>query len=126
MANVVFRRRRTPANSITGSRKIYIFGMVLCHSRAVFFSSTFSAKGLPQRVPTAVVDMDHSAMSRSVTLSLARRNPDDIYRGRCESYDDALDRVRRGKIFGFLRHRRTSGEEHPRRQRPRGSSTTPT
>lgn len=84
-----------------GSRKIYIFGMVLVPLVTVFFFLDLLGEGLPQRVPTAVVDMDQSAMSRSVTRSLDAIQMISIDE-RCESYDDALDRVRQGKIFGFF------------------------
>lgn len=84
-----------------GSRKMYIFGMVLVPIFvAVFFLSILS-EGLPDHVPTAVVDLDHSTMSRTLTRNLRSLQVLDI-NTECESYDQALDHVRQGDIFGFF------------------------
>lgn len=48
-----------------------------------------------------MVDLDHSAMSRTVTRSLNALQGIDVSQ-RCESYDEALDKVRSGEIFGFF------------------------
>ena len=83
------------------SRKIYFFGMILVPVFvAVFFLSLLSPV-LPLKVPTAIVDLDHSTMSRSITRSLNATELIDIT-GHCESYDDALRRIRKGEIFGFF------------------------
>lgn len=84
-----------------GSRKIYLFGMVLVPVFvAVFFMSLLSPS-LPNRVPTAVVDLDHSEMSREVTRNLKALQTIDIVKD-YESYDAALAGVRRGEVFGFF------------------------
>lgn len=83
------------------SRRMYIFGMVIVPVFvAVFFLSILS-EGLPEHVPTAVVDLDHSSMSRSVTRTLKTLQLLDISED-CESYDDALASVREGAVFGFF------------------------
>lgn len=82
-------------------RKIYLFGMLLVPICVALFFIDFLSEGLPQRVPTAVVDLDHSAMSRSVTRSLQAMQMLDITH-HCESYDNALEDVRAGKVFGFF------------------------
>ncbi len=84
-----------------GSRKMYIFGMLVVPLVMAFFFLDLLSPGLPNHVPTAVVDLDHSPMSRSVTQSLSALQVIDLSE-RCESYDEALDRVRQGKIFGFF------------------------
>ena len=83
------------------SRRMYLCGMVIVPLFiAVFFLSILS-EGLPEHVPTAVVDLDHSSMSRSVTRSLKALQLLDINQ-ECESYDKALDAVRQGSVFGFF------------------------
>ena len=83
------------------SRKMYIFGMVAVPVlMAVFFLSLLKP-GLPLKVPTAVVDLDHSSMSRTVTRSLNALELIDISR-KLESYDEALAGIRRGEIYGFF------------------------
>lgn len=84
-----------------GSRRMYIFGMILVPVFvAVFFLSLLN-EGLPDKVPTGVVDMDHSAMSRSINRSLNALQVIDIQED-LESYDEALAEIRKGSIFGFF------------------------
>ena len=83
------------------SRRIYLCGMILVPVlTGVFFLSILN-KGLPERVPTAVVDLDQSTMSRTVTRSLNAIQYLDISE-HCESYDEALVKVRNGSVFGFF------------------------
>lgn len=82
-------------------RKMYIFGMLAVPLFMAFFFLDLLSPGLPNRVPTAVVDLDHSSLSRTVTRSLSALQVLDLNE-RCESYDEALDLVREGKIFGFF------------------------
>lgn len=84
-----------------GSRKMYIFGMVVVPVFTVIFFLNLLGPGLPEHVPTAVVDLDHSSMSRSVTRSLKALQLLDIC-AEAESYDKALEQVRRGETFGFF------------------------
>lgn len=95
-----FRGMRREVRRITG-RKIYLFGMILVPLCVALFFIDFLGEGLPQRVPTAVVDLDHSQMSRSVTRSLQAMQMLDISM-ECESYDQALEYIRQGKVFGFF------------------------
>ena len=83
------------------SRKIYIFMMMIVPMGCAWFMLDLMNEGLPLPVPTAVVDMDRSAMSRSVTRSL-RANQFVEITDEAMSYNDALEQVRRGKIFGFF------------------------
>lgn len=83
------------------SRKMYIFGMVIVPIFIVIFFLDLLSPGLPEHVPTAVVDLDHSTMSRSVTRSLRALQLLDICKD-AESYDQALDQVRAGETFGFF------------------------
>ncbi|MDE6468203.1 MAG: ABC transporter permease [Muribaculaceae bacterium] len=84
-----------------GSRRMYFFGMVLVPLFIGVFFLSILHEGLPEQVPTAVVDLDHSSMSRSVTRSLKALQLLDIS-DECESYDAALASVRRGEVFGFF------------------------
>ena len=72
------------------SRKMYIFCMVIVPIFIVIFFLDLLSPGLPEHVPTAVVDLDHSTMSRSVTRSLRALQLLDICKD-AESYDQALD-----------------------------------
>ena len=53
-----------------GSRRLYLWAMVLVPvGMALFFVSLLS-EGLPERVPTAIVDLDNSSLSHRVSRSL--------------------------------------------------------
>lgn len=83
------------------SRKMYFFGMIVAPLLVLVFLVSLMWPGLPERVPTAVVDLDHSSMSRSVTRSLNALNVISIDHT-AESYDQALEQIRRGETFGFF------------------------
>ena len=101
MANLGFKEGLRREIRRLGSRKMYIFGIVVVPLFMAFFFLDLLSPGLPNHVPTAVVDLDHSAMSRTVTRSLNALQVIDVSQ-RCESYDEALDKVRSGEIFGFF------------------------
>lgn len=83
------------------SRRMYLFGMLAVPVFVTVFFLSILSPGLPERVPSAVVDMDHSQMSRSLTRSLKAIQTIDICQ-ELESYDDALRSVRDGSVFGFF------------------------
>lgn len=101
MANLGFKEGLRRELRRLGSRKMYIFGIVVVPLFMAFFFLDLLSPGLPNHVPTAVVDLDHSSMSRTVTRSLNALQVIDVSQ-RCESYDEALDKVRSGEIFGFF------------------------
>lgn len=82
------------------SRKLYVAMFAVPVAVALFFVSLMS-EGLPDGTPVAVVDLDHSSLSRQVTRSLASSQlltvTDEV-----ENYHAALARVRSGEIFGFF------------------------
>ena len=83
------------------SRKMYICGMVLVPLLVAVFFLGMLNEGLPEHVPTAVVDLDHTSMSRSLTRSLKALQNLDL-NTECETYDQALEEIRKGKVFGFF------------------------
>lgn len=83
------------------SRKIYIFMMVIVPLGCAFFFLNLMHEGLPLKVPVAMVDMDHSTLSRRITRSLNASELIDISTD-CESYHAAMEKVRGGEIFGFF------------------------
>lgn len=83
------------------SRKIYLFSMIIVPVLLSLFFVELLGPGLPLRIPTAVVDLDHSQMSRSITRSLNSSELVDITIT-LESVDQALAATRRGEIYGFF------------------------
>ena len=84
-----------------GRRKMYLFAMVLVPVLIFLFFVTLLSEGLPLKAPVAIVDMDHSPMSRNVIRSLNSTELVDITTY-SESYADAMASVRRGDTFGFF------------------------
>lgn len=84
-----------------GRRPIYLMMLVLVPLACALFFFGLLSEGLPTRTPVAVVDMDHSSLSRQVTRSLNAAETIDIV---CdlESFSEAMDHVRHGDIFGFF------------------------
>lgn len=84
-----------------GSRPLYLLTMVLIPLFGVWFFDSLLSRGVTTRVPTAVVDLDHSEMSRGITRGLAAQQVLDVTE-KCESYSAALEAVRQGRIYGFF------------------------
>lgn len=84
-----------------GSRAIYLVMMVIVPVGMILFFPSLLSEGLPLKVPTAIVDLDHTSMSRRMTRNLDATELIDVSKS-CESYDAALSAVRRGEIFGFF------------------------
>jgi ABC-2 type transport system permease protein len=82
-------------------RWLYLFAMVLVPIGCALFFEDFLSEGLPVNVPTGLVDMDHSSMSRQMARSLDAEEVITI-KNEYESYTEAMAAVRRGEIFGFF------------------------
>lgn len=82
------------------SRKLYLIVMVFVPLLCTLFFLSLMREGLPVRVPTAIVDLDNSTLSRSMTRSLDAVQMVDITTS-CESYQAARAAVQRGEVYGF-------------------------
>lgn len=83
------------------SRRMYLWGIIMVPVLVALFFVGILSEGLPEHIPTAVVDLDHSPMSRAVTRSLKAMQVLDITE-ECESYDQAIAEVRKANIMGFF------------------------
>lgn len=83
------------------SRPVYFVAMVLVPVFIAFFFVGLLNPGLPLKVPAAVVDLDHSQLSRKVTRSLDAMELIDVA-AKPESYHEAMQMVQEGRILGFL------------------------
>jgi len=57
--------------------------------------------GLPEKMPAAIVDQDHSSLSRRITFNLNGMQLTDIA-DTCASYTEARRLMQEGKIYGFF------------------------
>lgn len=83
------------------SRGTYFAVMVAMPLLLILFFVGLLSPGLPLKVPTAIVDLDQSEMSRKITRNLASTELISVSEA-CESYDQAMAMVREGKIYGFF------------------------
>ncbi len=101
MANVGFIDSIKRGILTLGSRKLYLFGMIVVPMMVCALFAGMLEPGLPLKVPTAVVDLDHSPMSREMIRNLNSTELIDISRN-LDSYDAAMTAVREGKVYGFF------------------------
>lgn len=80
---------------------MWLVGILLVPVCMALFFVSILGEGLPKQVPVAIVDMDHTAMSRRVTRSLNTMELVNITQ-KAENFHDAMDAVQRGDVFGFF------------------------
>ena len=83
------------------SRPEYVVAMILIPLFAVWFFDSILSRGVTTEVPVAVVDLDDSPMSRAITRNLDVQEVLDVQVS-YDSYESALEGVRRGEVFGFF------------------------
>lgn len=83
------------------SRKIYLVSMIIVPLLMGVFFLNLLDEGLPLKVPTAIVDMDRTSLSREVIRSLKATELVGVTQD-CMSHHEALDKVKSGEIFGFF------------------------
>lgn len=84
-----------------GSRRVYLWAMLLIPLAVAFFFLNLMEEGLPTKVPTAIIDLDNSPMSRNLTRSLGSTELIDLSY-KADSYHEAMEMVRSGQIYGFF------------------------
>lgn len=83
------------------SRKVYLVCLIAVPICFTLFFLNLMDSGLPLKVPAAIVDLDHSPLSRSVTRSLGSGELIDVV-SNPDSYHEAMMEVRSGKTYGFF------------------------
>lgn len=83
------------------SRKIYFVMMIVVPVCFTYFFMNLMHEGLPLKVPVAMVDLDHSSLSRRVQRQLNASELIDIS-AQATSYAEAMDMVKRGEVYGFF------------------------
>lgn len=83
------------------SQPVYWIGFFVLPLFIYFFMGSFMNEGLPQRIPSAIVDLDHTSTSRDITRNLAGMQMVDITEAD-ESFTQARHSMQEGKIFGYF------------------------
>lgn len=82
------------------SRRLYIFCMIIIPLFSLFFFLTLMNEGLPKEIPTAVVDADHSALSRRLSRQLDAFKQTDVV-VQAKDFAEARKMMQRGEIYGI-------------------------
>lgn len=82
-------------------RRAYVVCLMVVPVLFTAFFINLMDEGVALKVPTAVVDLDNSSLSRQVTRNLGSSELVSID-SKLESFHDAVKEVRRGSIFGFF------------------------
>lgn len=83
------------------SKPIYWVGFFMLPLFMILFLGDLMKSGLPTNAPAAIVDLDHSSLSRSMTQSLDAMQMVNITEA-AESYTQARHLMQEGKVFGYF------------------------
>jgi len=99
------------------SRPIYFICTVLTMTFCYVFFLTFFNEGQPNKMPIAVVDMDHSSLSRQITRNLEATQQAEIIM-HLYSHKEAREELQRANIYGFMEIKRGFSKEVISNRRP--------
>lgn len=83
------------------SRRVYLTLLIAVPLLFTFFFINLMDEGVAVKVPSSVVDLDNSSLSRDVIRNLGSSELVDIV-AKDESYHKAMEKVRSGKTYGFF------------------------
>ncbi|MEG1617098.1 MAG: ABC transporter permease [Bacteroidales bacterium] len=83
------------------SRPLYIIGIVIIPLFCYFFFTTLMWNGVPERLPVAVVDLDHTKTSRSTIRTLNVMSAVEVV-AEAESYTKARQMMQQNEIYAFM------------------------
>ncbi len=108
--NVLWQSVKRGSVTLMSRPVFYVLCVVVVPLAMTAFFVSLLEKGVAEHVPSAVVDLDHSDMSRNVTRNLGALQQVDI-RYKLDSYAQAMDYVKRGEIMGFFMIPENFGED---------------
>lgn len=82
-------------------RPIYWFGFFLLPLFVSLLFTDLMSNGLPTRIPAAIVDLDHTRLSRSITQNLDAMQMVSVDRT-CTSFTQARQLMQKGEIYGYF------------------------
>lgn len=82
------------------SRRVYLTLLIAVPLLFTLFFINLMDEGVAVKVPSSVVDLDNSSLSRDVIRNLGSSELVDIV-AKDESYHKAMEKVRSGKTYGF-------------------------
>lgn len=82
-------------------RPLYLFMMIIVPLVSAWFFFDLMGDGVVKRTPVGIVDLDKSDLSRTLTRNLNTLQQVEI-QNTYSSYQEAIDAVQRGEVFGFF------------------------
>ena len=79
---------------------IYLFCMVIAPVLSFIFFSTLMDEGLPTNLPSGVVDLDNTSVTRNIIRNLDAFQQTQVVK-HYSSFDDARQAMQRGEIYSF-------------------------
>lgn len=83
------------------SRRVYFWAMLVVPVGFALFFLSLLNEGLPLKSPSAIVDMDHTSMSRQAARSLEAMELISVTE-KATNFHEAMMMVDKGQIFGFF------------------------
>lgn len=83
------------------SRRVYLWAMMLVPLLGAFFFASLMREGLPKKIPSAIVDLDGTQFSSTLSRSLAASELIDVQYTPA-TYHEAMELLDRGEIYGFF------------------------
>ena len=83
------------------AKPLYPLCMIGMPLLGILFFATMLNEGLPEHIPTAIVDLDNSSFSREFVRRLQSQQAIDIVL-QCQSYSEARAAMQRNEVYGFL------------------------
>ena len=83
------------------AKPLYPLCMIGMPLLGMLFFATMLQEGLPEHIPTAVVDLDNSALSREFVRQIQSQQAINIVL-QCHSYSEACAAMQRNEVYGFL------------------------
>lgn len=80
---------------------VYVVAILVIPLTMSLFFLSLLGPGLPDRTPTAIVDLDNSSMSREIGRNLNAMSTINISHT-ADSYSQAIDMMNSGEIYGFF------------------------
>ncbi|MBK6964873.1 MAG: ABC transporter permease [Bacteroidales bacterium] len=94
--NVVMRE----LNRMT-SRSLYLYAVLVFPVLTILFFASLFKEGVPEKMPIAIVDLDHTATSRKICRNIDVTPLSNVTEY-LQSENEAMSALRSGRIYGFV------------------------
>src|SRR5574344_940491 len=86
---------------IFSQRPLYLYTMIIAPILCLFFFTTLMDKGLPTKLPAALVDKDNTHVTHIVARIIGSMEETKIV-AKYQNFSDARSAMQKGEIYGFF------------------------